>query len=145
MFYLFTQTFFWLLAAFIVGLLVGWWLRSKLTAESHRDDDSHIEVAEPVSQADIVPDSWAPEHLFDSEITDSDHLQKIDGVSSKIEVLLNTLGVYKFEQIAAMSNHNLAWINDKLGFEDRIEDEQWVEQARVLASGQETDSDGSAS
>jgi predicted flap endonuclease-1-like 5' DNA nuclease/SMC interacting uncharacterized protein involved in chromosome segregation len=66
-----------------------------------------------------------------------DDLRLIDGVSPRIESTLNSLGVYHFDQIAAWSGQNVAWIERYLAYKGRISRERWVEQARTLARGED--------
>ena len=61
-----------------------------------------------------------------------DDLKKIKGIGPKIEKLLHGLGVYHYDQIAAWSAAEIAWVDDKLSFRGRIDREGWVSQAKVL-------------
>ena len=64
----------------------------------------------------------------------ADDLKKISGIGPKLEKLLNGLGIFHFEQIAAWSADELAWIDDNLeGFKGRASRDKWIEQARELA------------
>ena len=70
----------------------------------------------------------------------ADDLKMIKGVGPKLEIMLNELGFYHFDQIAGWSAAEVAWVNDNLaGFKGRVSRDNWVEQARKLASGQETE------
>ena len=70
----------------------------------------------------------------------ADDLKLIKGVGPKLEKLLNTLGFYHFDQIAKWSAEELSWVDENLeGFKGRASRDNWVEQARKLASGQETE------
>jgi hypothetical protein len=51
---------------------------------------------------------------------------------------LNKLGVRRYEQIAAWMQPDVKRIGDALGLEGRINQENWIEQAQVLAKGGET-------
>ncbi len=62
-----------------------------------------------------------------------DDLTVIGGVGPKIQEVLNSLGVYHYDQIAAWTPENIAWIDDHLSFSGRIDREGWVEQALILA------------
>jgi predicted flap endonuclease-1-like 5' DNA nuclease len=69
----------------------------------------------------------------------ADDLTRIKGLGPKLAVLLGELGVTTFAQIAAWSAADIARIDAKLGrFAGRIERDQWVEQARLLAAGDES-------
>jgi len=62
-----------------------------------------------------------------------DDLKQIKGVGPKLETMLNDLGIYRFDQIAAFSEANLAWVDDKLTvFKGRPLRDDWVAQARAL-------------
>lgn len=70
----------------------------------------------------------------------ADDLKKIKGVGPKLEGLLNSLGFYHFDQIASWSDQQVAWVDANLtGFKGRVSRDEWVKQAKVLASGGETD------
>lgn len=70
---------------------------------------------------------------------EADDLKRIKGVGKVIEEQLHGLGVFHFDQIADWTADNVAWVNGHLKFSGRIEREQWVEQARTLAAGGETE------
>jgi NADH-quinone oxidoreductase subunit E len=64
-----------------------------------------------------------------------DDLKLIAGIGPKIESVLNELGIFKFEQIAAWKKAERDWVDDYLNFSGRIERDQWVKQAKALARG----------
>ncbi len=61
-----------------------------------------------------------------------DDLSLIDGVSMLQQSTLNSLGIYHFDQIAAWTPANVAWVDQYLRLRGRIGDEEWVEQAAIL-------------
>jgi predicted flap endonuclease-1-like 5' DNA nuclease len=67
-----------------------------------------------------------------------DNLKKIKGIDSKIEIDLNSLGIYHFEQISKWSSKNCDWIEEFLHFPGCAKNNQWIDQARILQSGKET-------
>lgn len=70
-----------------------------------------------------------------------DDLKLIWGVGPKLEKLLNRRGVWHFDQIAAWTDKELAWIDTKMeGFKGRAVRDQWVEQSKKLAAGWRPDS-----
>jgi NADH-quinone oxidoreductase subunit E len=70
----------------------------------------------------------------------ADNLKEIKGIGPKLEVLCNSLGFYHFDQIAAWTEAEIAWMDDNLeGFKGRVTRDTWVAQARVLAAGGETE------
>jgi NADH-quinone oxidoreductase subunit E len=70
----------------------------------------------------------------------ADNLKEIKGVGPKLEALLHGLGFFHFDQIAAWTDAELAWVDDNLeGFKGRASRDEWVAQAKVLAAGGETE------
>lgn len=70
----------------------------------------------------------------------ADNLKEIKGVGPKLEKMLNEMGFYHFDQIAAWTDDEVAWVNANLkGFKGRVTRDNWVEQARILAAGGETE------
>jgi NADH-quinone oxidoreductase subunit E len=68
-----------------------------------------------------------------------DDLKRIRGIGRQNEARLNSIGVVAFSQIAKWSTKEQAEIGEKLAFPGRIEREDWVSQAKLLASGKETE------
>lgn len=62
-----------------------------------------------------------------------DDFTLIEDVSVLQQTTLYSLGVFHFDQIAAWSAENVAWVDQYLRLRGRIDDEQWVEQAQALA------------
>ena len=70
----------------------------------------------------------------------ADNLKMIKGVGPKLEALLNRLGFYHFDQVAAWSADEVVWVDQNLeGFKGRVSRDNWVSQAQALASGGETE------
>ncbi len=69
----------------------------------------------------------------------ADDLKKLKGVGPKLEKLLNELGVFHFWQIAGWSADEVTWVDDRLKFKGRIARDGWIEQAKILAEGGETE------
>lgn len=68
-----------------------------------------------------------------------DDLKLIKGIGPKLEALCNRLGFYHFDQIAAWTPAEIAWVDDNLeGFSGRVTRDGWVAQAAALARGGET-------
>lgn len=69
-----------------------------------------------------------------------DDLKRIKGIGPKLEKLLNGMGFYHFDQIAGWSEAEVAWVDDNLeGFKGRVSRDRWIEQAKTLAAGGETE------
>jgi predicted flap endonuclease-1-like 5' DNA nuclease len=70
----------------------------------------------------------------------ADNLKEIKGVGPKLEALLHSMGFFHFDQIAGWTAAELAWVDDNLeGFKGRATRDNWVAQAKILASGGETE------
>ncbi len=67
----------------------------------------------------------------------SDNLQRISGVGPKNEKTLHGLGFFHFDQIAAWTVDEIAWVDEHLKFNGRIRREEWTKQAGLLADGNE--------
>ena len=63
----------------------------------------------------------------------ADALTGIKGLGPKIESALHGLGVYHFDQVAAWTPDQRAWVNDALKLGGRIERGDWIAQAAALA------------
>lgn len=69
-----------------------------------------------------------------------DDLKQIKGIGPKLEILCNRLGFYHFDQIAAWTDQEVAWVDANLeGFKGRVSRDNWVAQAKVLAEGGTTE------
>ena len=95
-------------------------------AEEARDAQQAHAAPEPTATA-------APAGPADSE---ADDLRRIKGVGPKLVALLHALGVTRYAQIAAWTDADVATIDAQLGtFAGRITRDSWIEQAKLLASG----------
>jgi predicted flap endonuclease-1-like 5' DNA nuclease len=68
-----------------------------------------------------------------------DDLKRIRGIGVLIEKKLNSMGIVAYEQIANWTAEDIDRVSQSLDFKGRIERENWVEQARILASGGATE------
>ena len=91
--------------------------------EAPEADEAPAAEAAPAAAADAGPDD----------------LKQLKGVGPALEKKLHAAGVTTFAQIAAWGADDIAEMDDKLSFKGRIERDGWVEQAKTLASGAETE------
>ena len=77
----------------------------------------------------------APETLKAARGGKADDLKQISGVGPKLEGVLNDLGFYHFDQIAAWTDAEVAWVDSRLKFKGRIARDNWIAQATELAKG----------
>ncbi len=81
-----------------------------------------------------------PEALSGPRDGKADNLKEIKGIGPKLEKLCNSLGFYHFDQIANWTPDEVAWVNANLeGFKGRVTRDTWVDQAKILAAGGETE------
>lgn len=71
--------------------------------------------------------------------TKPDDLKRIKGVGPRIEEKLVAAGITRYAQIAEWTKKDVAEWGEKLSFAGRIEREDWVAQAKKLASGEMTE------
>ncbi|MEZ5839643.1 MAG: NADH-quinone oxidoreductase subunit NuoE [Hyphomicrobiales bacterium] len=69
----------------------------------------------------------------------ADDLKRIRGIGKVNEAKLAELGIFHFRQIAAWTRAEIRWVGTYLSFPGRIDREDWVAQAAVLAEGGNTD------
>lgn len=82
----------------------------------------------------IMPEDFRQPRAMNRPSTPDD-LKLIVGVGPKLEKVLNGLGVWTFEQVAAWSPEETAWVDDYLGLSGRIARDGWVAQADGRAKG----------
>lgn len=70
----------------------------------------------------------------------ADDLKQIKGVGPKMEGMLHGMGFFHFDQVAAWTGAEVAWVDANLkGFRGRVSRDNWVDQAKTLAAGGETE------
>ncbi|QFT60282.1 NADH-quinone oxidoreductase chain 2 [Sulfitobacter sp. THAF37] len=70
----------------------------------------------------------------------ADDLKLIKGVGPKLEKMLNEMGFFHYDQIASWRADEVAWVDQNLkGFKGRVSRDNWVDQAKRLAAGEETE------
>lgn len=85
--------------------------------------------------ADATP---MPAEAQAAPITGGDDLQRIRAIDAATEQALKRQGVIRFEEIARWSGDDIELFDDELKLDGRIDREQWIEQAQILAKGGET-------
>src|SRR6056300_1552650 len=104
--------------------------------------DKTLAKAEKVAKtdADAPQAGKKPRTMKAPRKAGADDLKMIKGVGPKLEKILNTLGFFHFDQVAKWTSEELAWVDDNLeGFKGRATRDDWVGQAKVLASGEMTE------
>lgn len=94
--------------------------------------------ADAEAGAAVTPTTAPPPAPAPAPTGEADDLKKIKGVGPKLVTMLKEQGITTYAQIAAWSDADVARIDETLGrFKGRIERDQWVEQAKLLAAGDE--------
>jgi NADH-quinone oxidoreductase subunit E len=98
----------------------------------------------PAAKAAAAPVSDAagkkPKMLKTAKKSVADDLKHIKGVGPALENLLNEMGVYHYDQIAGWTADEIAWVDQNLlRFKGRVSRDNWVDQAKILAKGGETE------
>jgi NADH-quinone oxidoreductase subunit E len=102
-----------------------------------------VDKAEDAVEAEVVSSATAPsskpEGLSEARGGTPDDLKKIRGVGPKLEKLLHSMGFFHFDQVANWTEAEIAWVDANLeGFKGRVTRDNWVDQAKTLAAGEET-------
>jgi NADH-quinone oxidoreductase subunit E len=83
----------------------------------------------------------SPELLKKPRTGKGDDLKLIWGVGPALEKMLNKMGIWHFDQIAAWSAAELKWVDSRLeGFKGRAKRDEWIKQSKKLAKGWRPDS-----
>jgi predicted flap endonuclease-1-like 5' DNA nuclease len=99
-----------------------------LEEEERRKEKTLLRVAGRMKKIDFGKIGFATH-------ADKDDLDEIDGIGPFIEEKLNSLGIYKFSQIARMDSELEDRVNEAIEFlPGRVKRDRWVDQANVLAA-----------
>ena len=73
---------------------------------------------------------------------EADDLTQINGIDELLAARLKQLNLYKFEQLANISDEDIANVEGVLTMDGRMEKEDWVGQARALLTAAEAPAEG---
>lgn len=101
-------------------------------------------VAAPAPAEPKLGDEFKPAVLAGPREGKGDDLTLIWGVGPKLAAMLNEMGFFHYDQIAAWNDMNLKWVDQRLGsFKGRAVRDKWIEQCAKLATGwRPSDKDG---
>lgn len=101
---------------------------------SEPEEEEVTPAAAPVVEASSnASDSGIVELSITATADEKDDLQRIYGIGPKLEKLLNSMGVYTFEQIANFTEQDIARVDARLeAFKGRIVRDNWMKSAREL-------------
>jgi NADH-quinone oxidoreductase subunit E len=109
--------------------------KAKVPAEPARQKSAAQQAPKPAKAVEADIEEQQPETLTEARDGGADDLKKISGVGPKLEELLNSLGFYHYDQIAAWTTAEIAWVDNRLKFKGRIERDDWMAQAAELVKG----------
>ena len=117
-------------------------LRLKQELVALRLSDSDTPIAAPAALSASAPSGQEDASygiVYDMPPAEIDDLTAIDGISPGLETKLNQLGIYQYHQIAAWKRDQIEAFSDRLGFQDRIVRDRWMEQASALLEDAESE------
>lgn len=141
-----------LVIAVVIALVILWWViaaNRKTRVEIARQDEADAvarrnqalidappaAAREPASSPVPSPSPGDPP----APAAGADDLLQIKGLGPKIMVQLADMGITTFAEIAAWDDAEIDRVDAQMGrFQGRIRRDQWVEQARLLATGDAT-------
>ena len=125
--------------------------KEQSTNEDSAQEDSENLVEKEIENTDSTIDTqkedskeseqngYAPQFLSEPKDGKADNLCEIKGIGKVIDQKLKGLGVFHFEQIAQWTQKDISWVDEHLAFKGRVEREDWIGQAKLLAKGEETE------
>lgn len=109
-------------------------LQTKLDAERNRAVAAAVAAPLATSEPAAAVEATKPEGLSAPRGGVADDLKEISGVGPTMEKLLHELGYFHFDQVAAWTASDVAWVDENLeGFKGRVSRDNWVPQAKKLA------------
>ncbi|MBL8573817.1 MAG: hypothetical protein JNM13_09075 [Hyphomicrobiaceae bacterium] len=88
-----------------------------------------------VTEAPAAPLVERPKGIVRPRGGKPDDLKMVGGISPKIEKILNDLGFFHFDQVAAWTPAQVEWVDNYTNSRGRITRESWISQADALAVG----------
>lgn len=124
-----------------VPLLTPWLGKSKAAKPTTKKETPAAKAAtkKPASESDTDISEKKPRTMKAPRKAGADDLKQLKGVGPKLETTLNELGFYHFDQVAKWGAAEIAWVDARLKFKGRIERDGWIEQAKILAEGGDTE------
>ncbi len=128
-----------LIIATLIGIVIGYLLCKMCKECQEKKVKGQTCCAKEENTSCSTTINGAKPLAYAKEDVQPDELKKISGVGPQLEGKLNELGIYTFKQIAQWNEENVAWVDEYLSFKGRISRENWIEQAKILAEGKETE------
>lgn len=130
------------LVAFLLGgiILTRVFCGAAASGAERNAEKGYAPVAIPVVAPVPTKSGDGPAGLTAARGGVADDLKRIKGIGPKLEAQLNRMGFFHFDQVLAWTAAEVAWVDENLeGFKGRVTRDNWVEQAKLLAAGAETE------
>jgi NADH-quinone oxidoreductase subunit E len=139
----FSQIILYLIIGGVIGIVIGYMLGKNSCRDNLSYPTKEIKTSQSTkeSSSTIPPQPIAVQPVLLSQAREGgkDNLQLIKGIGKVIERVLNEKGIYHFDQIASWTEAEVAWIDNAISFPGRAKRERWIEQAKQLSQGLETE------
>lgn len=120
-----------LVIAAIIGFFIGF-LVGKIVGEKNQSS---------IYSANTVSHVGAQSNIYNKPLIRSaprpmgkDSLQEVEGISRNLEIKLNEIGIFHFDQIAEWTPKNCKWVEEFLKLEEnQISNENWLIEAKNLS------------
>ena len=153
------QTLLLMAAAYFIGAALACLIRRSLFAPGYQSAERRVDPLPEVMQRTVEAQRFgpgttphrapqpAPQPIAQPVSTPpvagaAQDLKRIRLIDAGIEATLNKLGVNRYDQIAAWMQADVQRVSQALGLKGRINQENWIEQALILANGGETNYSG---
>jgi predicted flap endonuclease-1-like 5' DNA nuclease len=117
-----------------VGVILGlnWADRGDVPLPEAADEAGHEPAA---AAAPVALMHSRPAGLEGARGGAADDLKIIKGIGPALEKLCHSLGFYHFDQVAAWTEAEVAWVDENLeGFKGRVTRDRWVPQAKAIVA-----------
>lgn len=138
------ENWYLLLAALMIGLVVAWWIfaanRKTRVEIAPKDEGDCVakrnQALIDAPAASVKDQPVAAAGSGEPATPATGDLSLIKGLGPKLQTQLAEMGITSLAQIAAWDDAEIDRVDAQLGrFQGRIRRDNWVEQARLLSSG----------
>ena len=111
---------------FLIGFLIGRVFSGDRTTVFNSSSISSGAVQANIYNKPLIRSAPRP--------TGKDDLHEIEGIDKDLELGLNELGIFHFDQIAKWNSRNCHWVEEYFTLEDnQIKEYNWIEQSKGLS------------
>ena len=103
------------------------------------NSDSYQKDKELNKETQPIEVEEKPEQLDELIDKKKDDLLLIKGLGKVSQSVLHENGIYHFDQIANFTEDEIKWIEKAISFPGRVMRDDWIGQAKILSSGDNTE------